>query len=96
MQQENGSLCVDKVWKLAGLAVQIADDILDITGKQEDIGKDVGSDLKKKKTFPAFGLESRRRACGSLTGPPAEGFDRKADRFGNWQNYINRVNCDKS
>lgn len=38
-----------------GLAFQIADDILDIVGKQEDIGKDVGSDLKKgKKTFPSF------------------------------------------
>jgi geranylgeranyl diphosphate synthase type II len=49
----------------AGLAFQVADDILDIVGTQEEIGKDVGSDVARgKKTYPAFvGLdESRRRA----------------------------------
>jgi geranylgeranyl diphosphate synthase type II len=49
----------------AGLAFQVADDILDIVGKQEEIGKDVGSDVERgKKTYPALlGLdESMRRA----------------------------------
>ena len=84
--------------ELVGLAFQIADDILDITGKQEEIGKDVGSDLKKgKKTFPSFyGLgESRRRAIEvvdrALT--TLEGFDRKADPLRELAKYIiNRVN----
>lgn len=49
----------------AGLAFQIADDILDIVGEQSLIGKDVGSDAHRgKATYPALlGLaESRRRA----------------------------------
>jgi geranylgeranyl diphosphate synthase type II len=49
----------------AGLAFQIADDILDIVGSQEEIGKDVGSDQARgKATYPALlGLsEARRRA----------------------------------
>ena len=48
-----------------GLAFQIIDDILDITGDEKQLGKDVGSDLTKDKaTYPAlYGLkESRRKA----------------------------------
>jgi len=84
--------------EMVGLAFQIADDILDITGKQEEIGKDVGSDLKKgKKTFPGFyGLEeSRRRAVEVVDRAVSslKGFDRKADPLRELAKYIvNRVN----
>ncbi len=84
--------------ELVGLAFQIADDILDITGAQEDIGKDVGSDLKKgKKTFPSYyGLaESRRRAREVSDKAIAilKPFDGKADPLRELAKYIvNRVN----
>ena len=84
--------------ELVGLAFQIADDILDITGTQEEIGKDVGSDLEKdKKTYPSFfGLEeSRRRAVEVVDHALAslKSFDRKADPLRELARYIiNRVN----
>ena len=56
---------MERYGEAAGLAFQIADDILDIVGDQEEIGKDVGSDQARgKATYPALlGLEeSRRRA----------------------------------
>jgi len=52
--------------EVAGLAFQIADDILDIVGDQDVVGKDIGSDQARGKvTYPAFlGLdEAKRRAC---------------------------------
>ncbi len=84
--------------EMAGLAFQIADDILDITGKQEDIGKDVGSDLKKgKKTFPGFyGLEESRRRAHEVVDHALlalKDFDRKADPLRELAKYIiTRVN----
>jgi geranylgeranyl diphosphate synthase type II len=84
--------------EMVGLAFQIADDILDITGKQEEIGKDVGSDIKKgKKTFPGFyGLEESRRRAQEVSDKAVlalKDFDRKADPLRELAKYIiNRVN----
>ncbi|HSA77333.1 MAG TPA: farnesyl diphosphate synthase [Nitrospirota bacterium] len=83
--------------EMVGLAFQIADDILDITGKQEEIGKDVGSDIKKgKKTFPSFyGLEESRRRAVEVVDKAIialKDFDRKADPLRELAKYIiNRV-----
>ncbi len=84
--------------EFVGLAFQIADDILDITGKEDVLGKDIGSDIEKgKKTYPSmFGLEeSRRRAEEVVNKAVASlaGFDRKADSLREIARYIiNRVN----
>jgi geranylgeranyl diphosphate synthase, type II len=83
--------------ELVGLAFQIADDILDITGTQEEIGKDVGSDLKKdKKTYPSFyGLEESRRRAVEVSDKAVyslKDFDRKADPLRELAKFIvNRV-----
>ncbi len=84
--------------EMVGLAFQIADDILDITGTQAEIGKDVGSDLKKgKKTYPSFyGLEESRRRAREVADRALEAlrdFDKKADPLRELAEYIvTRVN----
>jgi geranylgeranyl diphosphate synthase type II len=52
----------------AGLAFQVADDILDIIGDQELLGKDVGSDeARGKATYPALlGLSVARQRARDL------------------------------
>ena len=51
-----------------GLAYQITDDILDVAGKTETLGKSVGSDARQKKnTYPTLiGLDESRRAASNL------------------------------
>ena len=51
-----------------GLAFQIRDDILDVAGKTDIIGKPAGSDQKLgKATWPAlFGIEESSRQCNEL------------------------------
>lgn len=56
---------LDRYAKCIGLAFQIQDDILDVTGETEALGKQTGADASRNKpTYPSLlGLdESRRRA----------------------------------
>ena len=67
-----------------GLAFQIIDDILDIVGDKEKLGKDVGSDVDKNKaTYPAmFGLEKSKEMAEGLVNQAIEclkEFGSKAD-----------------
>lgn len=76
-----------------GLAFQIADDILNVTGTEAALGKPVGSDeARGKSTYPALlGLDEARRlgreAVDRATGA-LEGFGPEADTFRALAAYI--------
>lgn len=60
--------CLSDYGEKIGLAFQIRDDILDIEGETEVIGKPKGSDERKKKmTYPGlFGIERSRQIASGL------------------------------
>ncbi len=76
-----------------GLAFQITDDILDLEGDEDKLGKPLGSDLKQDKaTYPKlFGLEGSRRlareACDAALAALAD-FDGHADPLRALAHYI--------
>ena len=59
---------IKRYGEAAGLAFQIADDILDIEGTTEDIGKDAGSDeARGKATYPAvMGLAAAKEEAQAM------------------------------
>ena len=69
--------------EIIGLAFQIADDILDVTGNTETIGKETGSDeARGKATYPSIlGLREAKLRAGELLDSAIESlniFDEKA------------------
>ncbi|MGD8434152.1 MAG: polyprenyl synthetase family protein [Syntrophobacterales bacterium] len=76
-----------------GLAFQIADDILDIEGDTELLGKTTGADeARGKVTYPAaVGLERSRQAANDMIHDALaalEGFDDKANPLRSLAQYI--------
>lgn len=85
------SECSPKEWKALekyarklGLTFQIVDDILDVVGDKETLGKEVGQDQKSEKsTYPAIlGLEESREQAQKAANEAREAlaiFSEKAD-----------------
>ena len=76
-----------------GLAFQITDDILDLEGDVDKIGKTVGSDLKQDKaTYPkAIGIAASRQLAGSSAGDAVDAlsiFDQRADPLRALAHYV--------
>ncbi|MDT8317808.1 MAG: polyprenyl synthetase family protein [bacterium] len=82
-----------KYAEIAGLAFQVADDILDVTGSRESLGKDAGSDeARNKATYPSIiGLKEARLRAAELLDMAIDslnGFDDKADPLREIARYI--------
>ncbi|MDO4622741.1 MAG: polyprenyl synthetase family protein [Eubacteriales bacterium] len=61
--------CMEQIGRSAGLAFQIEDDILDVTGTEEELGKPIGSDEKNDKTtyVTLMGIEQAKEEVFRLT-----------------------------
>jgi geranylgeranyl diphosphate synthase type II len=77
-----GLAAITRYGEACGLAFQIADDILDIEGTTEEIGKDAGSDQERgKATYPAvLGLSESKRRAAELTEMAIEALTPFGDR----------------
>lgn len=61
---------LEKIGYLVGIAFQIQDDILDVIGTQEELGKPIGSDEKNHKitSVTLLGLDRAKEEVSSLSG----------------------------
>jgi geranylgeranyl pyrophosphate synthase len=78
---DDDAMALDRFGRDIGIAFQIKDDILDVVGDTDIIGKPVGSDeALNKATYPAlFGIDASRSRCDQLLTSALGNLD----RFGN-------------
>jgi geranylgeranyl diphosphate synthase type II len=76
--------CIRTFGRLAGLAFQIADDILDVTQTSEQLGKTAGKDVAAEKaTYPSFyGLEASEKKARELVNAACAQLETFAERAG--------------
>ena len=93
--------CLEQFGKHVGLAFQIADDLLDVTGDAAKLGKNVGKDATLgKMTYPALlGLDGSRRKADDLIHEACELLEplgrKGATRFQNWRDLSQRETTER-
>ena len=90
---EEGLAALTRYGDAIGLAFQIADDILDVEGTTEELGKDAGSDQARgKATYPALvGLEASKARAQELVEMALDAlatFDERAEPLRAIASYI--------
>ena len=68
---------LESVGNKTGLAFQIRDDILDVTGSEAELGKPIGSDVRNKKTtfVSLFGINAGKDRVERLSAQALDAFD---------------------
>ncbi len=68
---------LESVGNKTGLAFQIRDDILDVTGSEVELGKPIGSDVRNKKTtfVSLFGINAGKDRVERLSAQALDAFD---------------------
>lgn len=94
---EQGLVALTRYGDAIGLAFQIADDILDVEGTTEQLGKDAGSDQARgKATYPALvGLEASKQRAQELVQMALDAlasFDERAEPLRAIASYIVKRN----
>ena len=87
--EEQLKIVEDIAYKL-GIAFQIQDDILDIEGNQDEIGKPIKSDLKNDKStyVSIYGLKKAKKDYQILSQEVLEGLEKLGFKEKNIYNYI--------
>ncbi|MCI1964698.1 MAG: polyprenyl synthetase family protein [Oscillospiraceae bacterium] len=87
--EESRLHAAEKYAKSIGLAFQITDDILDVSGRQDRLGKPIGSDQEKGKStyVSVLGLEKARTLVKQLTDEAVSALG----CFGGKGNYLRRL-----
>ncbi len=95
---EEQMTAIDEFCKNLGIAFQVQDDLLDVTGSEQELGKPIGSDSDSEKTtfVNLFGIEGTKKAVSDYTKKAISALDifgEKANTLIELANYlINRSN----
>jgi len=79
---ENELAIIEEYGNNLGLVYQIVDDLLDIEGTQEELGKSIGKDAEvQKATFPSvYGIEESKRMAREITEKAKQSIAKLGDR----------------
>lgn len=68
---------IDEFCKNLGIAFQVQDDLLDVTGNEKELGKPIGSDTDSEKTtfVSLFGIEGTKKAVCDYTNKAISSLD---------------------